>query len=114
MAQDLEDPRPPTPKEVALVTFLASEDLRGADELRAQIAGMTVARNCDCGCESFSIHVRNDAPSSAWSHAATPGAYGRPLNAFLFTREGRLVGAEITYHEGSARGVPDVDDLQLY
>jgi len=116
MAQDLEAPWAPTEREAALVEFLASEDLPGATELRAQVPGMMVARNCDCGCGSFSIYVRDDAPTSEWSHPTTSGAVGRdgaPLSAFLFTQGGRLAGTEITYHAGAARGVPVVDELQF-
>lgn len=92
------------------MTFLLSDDLQGAAELRAQVPGMMVARNCVCGCASFSIHVDPSAPASEWEHGQTPGAMdrARAVDAFLFTDAGRLVGAEITYYDGPALGVPDI------
>jgi hypothetical protein len=103
--------RDPTPAETAVVDHLLSIDFPGVEALRAQVAGMTVAPDCTCGCGSFTIDTSAEAPLAAGAPPMTPSAFADTgVELFLSVNGGRLTGAEISYlirDAYPAVGVPD-------
>lgn len=102
MATEVEEFRAPTPAERAVVEFLTSVGVPGADRLRAQQDGMRVATNCMCGCGSFAI--RTPSPfvgDAALPSIALPSSWsaGDAIEMALLTRGGQMVGVEITYFD---------------
>jgi hypothetical protein len=96
----LDQPRPLTPIERALVDFLL-EPPYGDDQLRAQAPTAIVIGVCSCGCASAFLGVDSAAPMSVAAEW-TPGG---PHDLTAYQVKSRGLGAEMTLHVSEGRPV---------
>jgi hypothetical protein len=91
-------PRQLKPNERALLEFLLSEDFPGRNELREQVGRIEVVGDCDCGCGSINLMVRNPVVRSVAREPIPVEAHGAGIDVLLFVRDGLLSSLEIVDH----------------
>ncbi len=116
-----EAPRAPTEREIDLLRFLLSAPADGADaellgHFRSQLDSVTVATDCSCGCESFTIYVDGGHPRT--TNGPGPSAWNdsNAIELSLFISEGQMQSVEITYYDHdrmAPAGVPALDGFRL-
>ena len=114
MAQ-LSQPRELRPAERALIEFLLTADFAGRKELKEQLDSVEVVWECDCGCGTVNLRVK-DSVGRAFTREPIPvEANGHGLDVLLFVRGGFLASLEIVDH-GDARPLPypTVGSLKLW
>ncbi len=93
--------RPLTDRERALVIAFLSQEFRGVDELRTQVAQVSASFGCTCGCGTLDLHVPDTLPRSSVNspvpvEGTVVSADGEPIGGLLlFVEEGRLSGLEV-------------------
>ncbi|MBB4966464.1 hypothetical protein [Saccharothrix violaceirubra] len=101
----MDESRPLTATEKAVLDLLLSKEFPGAAELRAQVAVAAVTGRCGCGCPSVDLSVPDDVPRSPYrgrlapTEARTePDADGLPLEVILFLDDGALSYLELIHY----------------
>jgi len=110
-----DDPRSPTEGERRMLELLVSPDYPGVEAFREQIRTVKVKTDCTCGCGSFAVFTPTSAPVAVEDIRMTPTAIDHDalVDAFMFVRDGRIVGVEITYFSGPSMGVPNASMLRF-
>jgi hypothetical protein len=107
--------RLPSERELDLMARLLSEQPSLVRELREQSTNMLVARNCDCGCESFDIVPDSEVGSAPAALRVISGSFD-PVSAvevLPVLRDGRLNSVEITYFGGEVAGIPPLERIGI-
>lgn len=100
----LSHPRPLKSQERELIDFLLSANVVGRDELKKQADSLEVVGECDCGCGTIELQVRNVPRREAVDQLMVE-AYGKGVDVLLFVRGGFLSCLEIVDH-GDSRPLP--------
>lgn len=108
---ELRQPRDLLPHERDLLEFMLSIDFPNREELLRQLPSITVWRECDCGCGTIDLTVR-DVPVSNVVEKIAIEAYGNGVDVLLFTRNNQLPSPEIVDH-GDNRPLPYPKPSQL-
>ena len=96
---ELSLPRPLVPEEKALLEFLLSADFPGRDGLSAQVDHAEVVWECDCGCGTVNLSVREPVVSATAREPIPIEAHAEGLEVLLFVRNGLLQSLEIVDYE---------------
>jgi hypothetical protein len=83
-------PRELKPNERALMEFLLTADFPGRNELREQVHRIEVLGDCDCGCGTIDLMVRNPVVRAVAREPIAVEAYGAGIDVLLFVRDGLL------------------------
>jgi hypothetical protein len=108
-------PRLLKPEERSLIGFLLSADFRGRDSIESQIDRVEVVGECDCGCGTIYLRVKEVGSSGVGSDQVVVEAYGKGVDVLLFARDELLSCLEIVDH-GNSRPMsyPSPTDLKLW
>jgi hypothetical protein len=117
----VDDSRPLTPAESAMLALLLSVEFPGVDALRVQAGSAAVVGGCDCGCPSIAFGVPDDAPlaSGLTSRLApvegvvSPQGEGVPGEIILFVDDGRLSYLEYVYYDVPPKKWPAPDRVSV-
>ncbi len=117
----VDDPRPLTPAENAVLALLLGVEFPGVDALRVQAGSALVVGGCDCGCPSIAFEVPDDAPlasglSSRLAPAegvVSPQGEGVPGEIILFVDDGRLSYLEYVYYDAPPKEWPALDRISV-
>ena len=119
----LDQARPLTSAEEAILRSLLSPDFPGAKELRAQIQEVRVIASCDCGCPTIDLDVPTSVARASvpTTRNRTPyegdvrGPEGESIaDIMVFINDGRLSSLEyVTHQEPAPRTWPEVADVAL-
>jgi hypothetical protein len=114
MAQ-LSKSRPFTEKERELLEFMLSVDFPGRDELKTQAGCAEVDWECDCGCGTFTVELKESCARAASYEPIPVEAYREGLDVLLFVREGYLSSLEIVdYLDVRPLTFPSPKELKLW
>jgi hypothetical protein len=108
-------PRELKPNERAMIEFLLTADFPGRDELREQVGCVGVVWDCDCGCGTIKMIVRNPVVRAVAREPIPVEARGAGIDVLLFVRDGLLASLEIVDH-GNSRPLtyPSPSKLELW
>jgi hypothetical protein len=113
----VDDPRPLTSVERAVLALLLSVDFPGVDALRVQAGSAAVVGGCDCGCPSIALTVPADVPlaSGLSSRLAPTEGVVSPQGdeIILFVDDGRLSYLEYVYYDAPPTVWPALDRISV-
>lgn len=118
----VDDLRPLTSAESAVLALLLSVEFPGVDALRVQARSAVVVGGCDCGCPSIALEVPADAPLASGlssrlapaEGAVSPQGEGAPGEIILFVDDGRLSYLEYVYYDDAPpRQWPALDRISV-
>jgi hypothetical protein len=108
-------PRLLKPEERSLIGFLLSADFQGRDSLEKQIDRIEVVGECDCGCGTIYLRVKEAGSSGVGYDQVVVEAYGNGVDVLLFARDELLSCLEIVDHGDSPPlPYPSPADLRLW
>jgi hypothetical protein len=113
--EKLTNSRPLTERERELLEFMLTADFQGKSELKTQVNSAEVSWECDCGCGTVNMEVKEPCIRAATHEPIPVEAYGKGVDVLLFVRQGLLSSLEIVDH-GDARPLPypSANTLQLW
>jgi hypothetical protein len=111
--------RPITAKERELIEWLLRHGKPGAEQFLSQIAGLTVAWKCACGCPTVNFALEGERAAHDSEHIladflATTGE--EPVGVILFQKGRRLSSLEVYSLAGTDEpfGLPEIETIHAY
>ena len=111
----LSQPRSLKPEERLLIEFLLSADFPERDDLKQQMDRVEVIEECDCGCGTADLRIKEVGTDAIGCEQIVVEAYGNDVDVLLFVRSGLLSSLEIVDH-GDSRPLsyPTPSNLKLW
>jgi hypothetical protein len=108
-------PRELKPNERALMEFLFTADFPGRNELKEQVDRVEVVGDCDCGCGTIDLAVKEPFVRAASREPISVEAHGDGIEVLLFVRDGLVSSLEIVdYGDSRPLIYPSPATLQLW
>jgi hypothetical protein len=114
MAQ-FSQPRELKSNERVLLEYLLSADFPGRNELKEQLSRVEVVGDCDCGCGTIYLAVKEPFVRACSREPIAVEAYADALDVMLFVRDGLLASLEIVdYVNVHPLNYPSPSTLKLW
>ena len=98
--EEISMPRPLTPEELALLSWVLEHGLPEARTFALQVEKIRATKGCKCGCPSISLHVEEGTPLGECSHSPISDVRaknpdGKEVGVILFQDSGKLSMLEV-------------------